>query len=882
MRVLGAVGVEAESDLAFAGLHQLLRPVLSRLDSVPAVQADAVRIAMGLAPGVAENRFLIALGVLTLVTELADDTPVLCLVDDAQWLDRPTAEVLAFVARRLGAEGIGLLVAVRAGDAPSALGPGLPRRLVGGLDATAAERLVLDRFGGGIAPDVRRVIIEGAEGNPLALQEVPAELSQEQLDGTARLPRPLPLGHHLEEILLARVRRLPPAAQSFLLVAAAEGVGDARVVAAAAAALGIDAAAKVDAERAGVVRTDGRLLSFRHPILKQAVYDGASVRQRRDAHDALVGVLSGEANADRRTWHRAALVLGTDDELADELERTAERAGRRSGHAAGCRALIRAAELTSSAERRSRRLAAAARTALEAGLPSEAYSLLDAAETQVDPQTHAELQHVRGLMEFFYGVPLDGAAALVEGSQVIASIDPHKALQMLADAGQCAHIGGDVAVMRKAVRLAAALPIEASDPRAPLVAMMAGIASLISAVVPEADRPVVTDAAQRAPATSAHPLLAVIDQVAESSEPRWLMWAASVASAMGDPAREQSLGRRAESIARSSAAVGTLAIVLESLAFADVLAGRLRALATHAQEGLALATETGLTNSACYHRAMLAFGAAARGDEITCIDLADEVGATAVGRGLGLAQSVSQWALGLLDLGLGHPDEATPRLRSVATSPSSNIIVSRHVLPDLVEAAVHAGRPDVAVEAADRLTGQARPGAPEWVLAPATRCRALVTEDPLLRERLLGEAATQHERDQGSFGHARTLLLLGEHLRRERRRREARVPLQAALESFEHIGANPWAERARRELRATGQSVRRRHEASMDALTVQERQIAAIVADGATNKEAAAQLFLSPRTVEYHLRSVFSKLGISSRLELIRLGLDDREQRRPA
>jgi DNA-binding CsgD family transcriptional regulator len=858
MRILQAIGVEPEIELPFAALYQLLEPVFPYLDQIPDVQAAALRSALGIAPG-DTNRFVIALAVLSLLGEVAADGPLLCLVDDAHWLDQPSADALSFVARRLEAEGIVMLFAARVGDARSFPGLGLAEVDVRGLDPGAAELLLVERFGPAVAPATRRVIREAAQGVPLALLEIPMALTPAQLSGREALPHPMPLGHDLEAILLERVRRLPASAQLLLLVATAEGSGEADVVLSAAGALGIPPATLLDAEGSGLIVGEGNTLVFRHPILRSAIYQAASLPQRQAAHRALVDILEGEPNADRRAWHRAALVLAPDDEVADELERTAERARSRSGHAAAHRALRRAAELTSSNERRARRLASAARAAWNAGRPDEATALLRAteAETEMDADTYAELRHIQGEIELSCGTPLHGATLLREGVDRVARSDPRKALQMLLDMAMCANFAGDLGVMSEAGRRAAALPIGESEPEAPLVDLIADVTATLQG----------NDPGVRAR------LLQTLDHLADVTEPRWLVWAGAAANRSGDQGRDEAFCRRAEAIARQTTAVGTLAQVLQRIAWRDLSYGRVAAASIHSAEGLQLALETGLTNSACFHRSILAWAAAVRGDEETCTSLAEQALATALEHGLGPQSSIAQWALGLLHLGLGRWEAAATQLEAVSSPApgSGHSFVALWTLPDLVEAAVRAGRRDVAESAATRFAGYAPEGAPDSELALAARCRALVTRHSEAKERLLSEALILHEGDPRPFGRARTLLLLGEHLRRERRRVEARSQLRTATELFERLGATPWEERARAELRATGETARKRAPSTLTQLTPQQLHIVRLVAEGATNKEVAAQLFLSPRTVDHHLRNVFTKLGIASRAELIRL-----------
>lgn len=861
LRVLRAVGVEPETELPFAGLHRLLRPVFDLIDRIPDVQAQALRSALGIAPGVAENRFVIGLAVLNLLAEVATDGPTLCLLDDAQWLDRPSLDALTFVARRLDAEGIVMLFCVREGDVRTFPGSDLPSQEIGGLDAEQAERLLAERFDGQIAPETQRAIVESAQGNPLALLEIPAALSPAQLSGREALPNPLPIGRHLEDILLAGVRRLTPSAQMLLLVAAAEGSGEADVIVSAAGTLGIPSSALMEAEASGMIHAEGTGLAFRHPILRSAIYQGATLADRQAAHRALVEVLQEESEWDRRTWHRAALAQQPDDEIAEELERAADRARSRGGHAAALMALRRAAELTTSDVLRQRRFVSAAQAAWDSGQPREASALLRAVDAEKDPATDAEVSHLRGAIAFDCGSPVEGAAVLLEGAGRAAQADPQKALQMILDAAMCANYAGDMNLLIEAGRLASTLPVSEVAPETSMVELLSLMVGMLQG----------EDSTYRAGIARA------LDRVADTTDPRWLIWAGGAASIVGDRTRDDALRQRAEAIARGTMAVGSLAMALARTAWSDLRYERLVAASNHAEEGLRLALETSLPNPACNHRAVLAWVAAVRGDEATCTSLSGQASETAMAHGLAAQNALANWSLGLLQLGLGHWESAVTRLQALESGApgTSHPFVARKALPDLVEAAVRAGRHETAGWAASRVADYAQEGDPYHELAIAARCRALTASSHDAKEKLLSEALVFHDRDPLPFARARTQLLLGEHLRRERRRKEARVPLHAALIAFDQLGASPWAERTRRELRATGQTVGRRDEESRLELTHQERQVAEIVARGATNREAAAELYLSPRTVEYHLRSLFSKLGISSRAELARVSLDE-------
>jgi DNA-binding CsgD family transcriptional regulator len=857
LRVLRVDGVQPEADLPYAAVHRLLRPVLPLLDEIPGVQAAALRGALAMAADRPPNRFAVSLAVLSLLAEAAATGPVLCLIDDAQWLDGPSADALSFAGRRLDAEGVVLLFAVREGEAAAFPGAGLPRWDLPGIGADAADRLLAQHFGAEIAADVRRSVRDAGQGNPLALLEIPSALNAGQRLGHVPLPDPMPIGADLERILLDQIRRLPAGAQEVLLVAAAESEAD--VVLEAAGRLGIDPGALPVATAAGLLHQRGGGLVFRHPILRTAVYRAAGPDRRRAVHRVLAEVLTGERDADRRAWHRAAQAPGTDDSIADELAETAGRAGRRGGHATAATALQRAADLTSDPEKRAARLIGAARAAWDAGRPAQAGALLELVDTTADPAAYAALRHVQGELELHCGLPAEGAKVLLDGAGQIAGSDPDRALQMLLDAALCALYTSDHVALADTVRQAQQLAPVRSASEAPLVDVLAAVAGMLDRNPAGPDR-----------------LARWLDQVARSADANALVWGGAVATAIGEAGRGESMRRRAEAVARRTAAVGTLATVLERISWVELNTGDLTDAAMHSLEGLELARAAALTNSACFHQAVLSWVAAVQGDERECVELAARAASAALAHGLGPHYSILLWAGGLLDLGQGRWADATVRLDAMSAPGTGHPHVARTALPDLVEAAVRAGRDGVARAAAERYIAYTETGAPPWQRALAARCRALIGPGAA-REELLTEALALHGPDPRPFAQARTQLLLGEHLRRERRRAEARPSLTAAAETFGRLGARPWETRARAELRATGETTRKRAPHTAGQLTPQQVQIVRMVATGATNKEVAAQLFLSTRTVDYHLRNVFVKLGIVSRAELIRLDLGGSE-----
>jgi DNA-binding CsgD family transcriptional regulator len=860
MHVLTAQGLESESELPFAGLHQLLRPALHLIDELPRPQALAVSGALGLAEHSGDDRFLISAACLTLLSELSEDCPVLCLVDDAHWLDTPSSDALVFVARRLGAEGIAMLFATRDREARRFDAHGLPELLLGELDSESAAALLGSHFGT-LDSRVRDLLVERANGNALLLVELPTSLSTAQLSGAEPLPGEIPLSRGIEDLFLARVRTLPEPTQRLVLLVAADTTGALAPVLRAAEANGIDVGAMAAAEQAGVLIVRDATIDVRHPLVRSAVYGAASWSERRGAHLALADALTDALEADQRVWHRAAAVIGTDDDVATELESAASRARQHSGHGAGAAALERAARLSSDAGSRARRLVAAADAAWHAGQPDRASTLLDEATPIIsDLRTRVECAHLRGVIGFWCGRLLDASALLIAESDGARQYDAVKALEMLFDAGEAAGWSGDSARMGEVGRRASKLPRDGLGADAFLADLLVAVGSLFEGKSTD-EVPLVLDVVTRA------------DDV---DEPRWLVWAASAAGVAGDQPREEAILGRATAIARGSGAIDTLSHVLVTAALRRLLGGRHWGY-TEAAEGLALAREARLPNAAIVHLAVLAYFAAIRGDDDVCRAYATEVGETALVTDNGFANSIASWGLGLLDLGRGRPQETITRLETVRESRPGvghPYIAVMHT-PDLVEACARCGQRELALTALTSLESFALPAGPEWASALVARCRGLLSEDPDEAEAEFLDALRLHTDSDRSFDRGRTALAYGEFLRRERRRTEARAQLRAALAEFEGLGAEPWVERARSELRASGETARKRDPSTIDQLTPQELQIADLVAQGLSNKEVAAQLFLSPRTIDYHLRNVYGKLGITSRTQLARMALGD-------
>jgi DNA-binding CsgD family transcriptional regulator len=856
MRVLRCRGVEAESELAFAGLHQALRSIVDGIDRLPAPQAAALAAALGLAEAGEADRFLIAAGVLSLLAEAADERPLLCLVDDAQWLDAPSVDAMLFAARRLEAEPIAMIFATRDDDTGIAAARGLPELRLPRLDLGASAAVIDAHAPGSLAGDVRERLLERAHGNPLALVELAATLTPDQRGGEQPLHELL-LTATLERAFLGRVRALPESSQRLVLVAAADEVGDVGTLLKAAESLGIQQKALGPVERAGVLRATEDGVEFSHPLVRSAVYQAAPLADRQAVHRALAGALLGEGQADRRAWHRAAAAVFPDEDAAEELERAGERARRRGAPGATAAALERAAALTAEDERRAARLREAAEAAWEAGAPEEARRLIEqAAPLAADPVLRGRIEQLRGTVEARRGVVLDGYAILTEAARQVG--DPVRAAAMLAEAATAASYGGDIGGIAEAGRRAAALPARDEPAFVFDVKLLTGTAAVLGGD-PARGVPLLREA------------MALAEEIGDPSR---LVRAGVAATYTGEDAAARACWTRAASEARARGALASLSFALEFVAAAEATAGQYATAFADASEGLELARETGLDRSAAMHLATAATVLAVQGREADCRRFAEEALALAANLGLGLAAAVSSAALARLELGLGRPGDALVRLEALAEAGpgSGHPLIALFATPDLVEAALRADRIERAQTALATFERWAEAARLPWALAVLARCRGLLSAGRTAVAHF-EEALALHREGERPFDHARTRLLFGEFLRRERRRIDARPHLRSALEMFERMGAAPWAERAATELRASGETARRREPGAGGELTPQELQIARLIAEGATNKEAAAQLFLSPRTIDYHLRKVFMKLGISSRAELRRVEL---------
>ncbi|HTF59926.1 MAG TPA: hypothetical protein VK713_08470, partial [Actinomycetes bacterium] len=762
----------------------------------------------------------------SLLAEVAEERPLLCLVDNAQWLDRASAEALVFVARRLHAEPIVLLLAARDDDVRQFEAPGVPSLRLGGLDAEAAGQLLEARVDR-LAPAVRARLIGETMGNPLALMELPATLSSRQLAGSEPLPTQLPMTARLQQAFLQRVRRLPAATQALLLVAAAEDVGELSAILEAGRGLAIEPVALEPAEHAGLVRTDGQELRFRHPLVRSATYQGATFTARRAVHRALVQVLADDRHADRRAWHRAAATVGQDEEVARALEATGDRARRRGGPAAAAAALERAAELTPRPAPRARRLVAAAECLSAAGRGKLALTLLDRSEpSAADPAVRARMARVRGQVELEAGIPAVACTLLLEGARPVLGSAPELATEML--------------VLATWAALAANQLDRIVEEIGPAIAGLPGHDDV--RIGQAADSLFAFGLGGPPPAGGARELPRRPRRAAAWPHPAFVwMWPMLVAA---EPAgQDLTAGHgyaRLVAARRAAGTVSTLTVALVNLALAESVQGLWPEATANATEGLRLARETGQPATAGYFLAMLAWIAAYQGRAENCRRLADEALAVASPRRLAVVAAFASWTLALLDLTEGRPMRAMERLRAVASPqhPTAHATIALLATGTLVEAAARASaldglEPDVA-----RFERWASWDRRPLTQVTARRCRALVSQGEAAERSFQAALATDGLADLPQEL-ARTELLYGEWLRRERRKADARAHLRTALALFERLGAMPWAERARNELRASGQTARRRDPGTREQLTPQELQIARLAGRGLTNQQIA-------------------------------------------
>jgi DNA-binding CsgD family transcriptional regulator len=845
LRVIRGAGVQSEAELPLAGLHLLFGSALDRRSAPLQPQQAALNAALGWR-GRPYDRFRIGLAVLSLLAELAGHGPLLCLVDDAQWLDGASAEALVFAARRVGGGGIAVIFAARDHDAPFPT-PGLPELRLGGLDAAAAAAL-LSEHGAGLAPDVRCQILAETRGNPLGLIELSAAYRGVSLTAAGSDPGALPLTGRLQQAFDGQVCRLPEATQTLLLVAAAEDSGDLGVVLEAAGALGVGASHLGPAERAGLVRVSGGTVRFRHPLVRAAVYQGAALDRRLGVHRALAEALRRPLDTDRRAWHLAAATTRPDERVAAELERTAAKARARGGYAAAAAAYERAAQLTNDPATQASRLMLAAEAAVETGEFDRARGLAARVVGQTsDPIVQARLASVRARGEFAQGRLPTAHRLLVEGAAQAGERDRARAARMLMDAVHIAWFLGDRSLMAGTTERLRALGGSVAGPLVWLILRWAAQAE---------EQP-----------SDGLPRLA--DMMAQAR--RWragdrddLAMIAIVCLVTGRNTDARDILGELVADARAQGRIGSLPALLTYLAQARVFDGRHRDALASANEALRITNDTGQTQWTIEANAIMAYLAAVNGDQQRCRRLVDAALAGPATDDASAGTPWAPWALGLLDLGRGRLDTALAQLETISQAPMRYHASALRAIPDLVEAAVRLGQSQRAAEPFARFSQWARCADTPSTDALVERCHALLDTDGDPERHYLA-ALKLHEE---SFEQARTQLLYGTWLRRARRKADARTQLRAAVDYLDRINATPWAARARAELSATAATTPRPDRNGLPRLTPQELQVARLAAEGLSNRDIAAQLFLSPRTVGYHLYKAYPKLGITCRSQL--------------
>jgi DNA-binding CsgD family transcriptional regulator len=853
-QVARAVGVESEMELPFAGLHQLCTPLLAGLDRLPPPQRDALGTAFGLTSGSRPDRFLVGLGLLSLLSDAADQEPLLCLIDDAQWLDQSSTQVLAFVARRLKAESIVLVLAEREpGDLD--LLAGLPELWLEGLSDAHARELLGSVVSGPLDDRVAERIVAETHGNPLALLELPHGSAAAELAGGFTVTAELPLPRLIEESFRERVERLPVESQLLLLVAAAEPIGDPALLWRAAERLDLGPEAVGPAEAAGLL-TLGARVTFRHPLLRSAIYRAAPAHQRRSAHEALAAATDPGLDPDRRAWHRAQSALAPDEEIARELERSADRARGRGGLAAAAAFLERAAALTPDPAHRARRELTAAHAKHVAGAPAAALKLLAAAEEgPLDDLQAARLARLRAQLAFALRRGRDAPPLLLAAATRLEPLSPELAretyLEALAAAIFAGRLGTGPGVLEvaEAARVAPPTP----QPARTIDLLLDGLATRF------------TDGY----AAGVPPLRQALDAVCRDEghsedDIRWLWLACRIAPDLWEDETWHELATRQLQLARDAGALSVLPLAATYRAGVHVHAGEFAAAAALVEEADAITEATG--NAPLGYTSLVL--AAWRGQEAQALELIEGSREDATERGEGRAITLAEYATAVLYNGLGRYRAALTAAQRA--SEHDDLGLFGWALIELVEAAARSSEPELAAEALERLSERTRLSGTDWALGIEACSRALLDEGQGTEDLYL-EATERLGRCRIKVHVARAQLLYGEWLRRQNRRIDARETLREAHELFSRMGAEAFAARAARELLATGEKARKRTDDMRSQLTAQEAQIAELAREGHSNPEIGAQLFISARTVEYHLHKVFTKLEISSRHELQRV-----------
>ena len=848
-RVVRAAGVQSEMELPFAGLHQLCAQMLDRLEHLPGPQRDALGTAFGLTGGQVPDRFLVSLAALTLLSDAAEERPLVCLVDDAQWLDRASTQALAFVARRLSAESVAVIFAARVSEDLELTR--LPELVIDGLGDDDARALLGFELAGPLDERVRNRIVAETRGNPLALLELPRGLTPAQLAGGFGLPDALPLSGQIEESFRRRLEPLPVESRRLLLVAAAEPIGDRGLVWRAAERLDVAVgAAAAPAVAAGLLAFDAHV-RFRHPLVRSAVYRAASPEERQRVHRALAEATDPGVDPDRRAWHRAHAASGPDEEVAAELERSAGRAEARGGLAAAAAFLERAAELTLEPARGAERALAAAQAKHRAGAFDEALRLLGTAEAgSLDELQRARVDLLRAQVTFAISRGSDAPSLLLKAAKRLEPLDVRLARETYLEALIAAVLAHRLADGGGLLEVAEAVRQAPPSPRAPRASDLLLDGWLLR----------ITESDLAAAAMLKRALVAFRGgRVSREEEIRWLWFACHTALELWDDEAWRVLSSRLVELSRDAGALTELPLALNSLSVVHLFAGDFSTAAALVDEAEAVNEVTG-SELAPYGAVLLA---ACQGREDRASRLIEAAIKEVARRGEGMGLTVIHWASALLYNGLGRFQDALQAARRA----SEHAHDPTRGLPELIEGAIRSGVPARAHDALQRLSQTTRATGTEWALGTEALSRALMSDNGAA-DALYREAIDRLGRTGVRLALARAHLLYGEWLRRGRRRLDAREQLRTAHEMLTAMGFEAFADRAARELLATGERARRRVVETRDDLTAQEARVARLARDGLSNAEIGARLFISARTVEYHLHKVFSKLGISSRHQL--------------
>jgi DNA-binding CsgD family transcriptional regulator len=871
LHVIWLTGVESETQLGFGALHRLLRPFLDRVPALPAPQRHALEAAFGLSGAEPPDRYLAGLATLTLLSGVATEQPLLCLVDDVHWLDRESAEALAFTARRLHADSLAFIFGGRPEAAPPGAGlqatfAALEVHRLGGLEPPDAQALLALGVKGSLDPAVAGRLVAGTGGNPLALIELTVQLSPEQLAGVVPLPAQLPVSGMLDAHFRAAISALPADTRALLLLMAAVPADNAPLIWRAAGKLGLPArAADAAVERGILTREPG--LAFRHPLIRSAVYADAGPGQRHQVHAALAAAYDSAGDAERSAWHRAEAAAGPDDQLAAELEAAAGLARTRGGYSEQALFLSRAAELTVAPERRSERLLTAADAHLISGNPAAAEIMLDlAAAGLTDPRLRARALRTRALIEMFHVRVANVPAMLLDAVAELGTLDPGMTWGLLFEAMHAALMARDRVSGTTLADVARAAATAWHDPQAPdwsADLIMEGLARRVADGHPRA-APVLQQALARLRASA---------ELKEIGTPLSVL-VSLAADELWDIDSLRELADRLATVNREQGALYPLGMTLLVAAQGEIVAGRLEAADAYYAQADDFFAATGFPADGTVNRALLLAWSGREGELRAAVA---DIASLADSFGQGHMLTMGRHALAVLDLGRGRYQSALDHALTVYHDDPP--AVGNLVLPLIVEAGVRAGQHQAAAAALARMAERAPAAGTPWGLGLLARCQALMSADQQAEARyresieLLGQVPV-------ALDLAHTRLLFGEWLRRRRRRGEARTHLHAAHQLFDSCGAIPFAERARAELLATGERVRQRALPAPTDLTPQERQVAILAASGSTNAEIAARLFITVSTVEFHLNKVFRKLAITSRRQ-IAARLERRDEPRP-